>query len=45
MVEDLIQETFVAALRGRETFKARSSERTWLTGILKHKIKDTYVHV
>ena len=38
--EDLVQETFLAALRGREQFQGASSERTWLTGILKHKIVD-----
>ncbi len=38
--EDLTQETFVAALNSRDTFLGRSSERTWLTGILKHKIID-----
>jgi RNA polymerase sigma-70 factor (ECF subfamily) len=40
--EDLVQETFLAALRARQTFSARSSERTWLLGILKHKIADHY---
>lgn len=38
--EDLVQETFLAALRGREQFQGASSERTWLAGILKHKIID-----
>jgi RNA polymerase sigma factor (sigma-70 family) len=32
--EDLVQETFMAALRGRERSKGRSSVRTWLIGIL-----------
>ena len=35
-----MQETLVAALRAREGFSERSSVRTWLTGILKHKIVD-----
>ena len=40
MAEDLVQETFLAALPGRERFQGASSERTWLAGILKHKILD-----
>lgn len=36
--EDLIQETFLAALRGRDKFKGESSELTWMTGILRNKI-------
>lgn len=38
--EDAVQETLVAALAGREGFDGRSSLRTWLTGILKHKVVD-----
>lgn len=38
--EDIVQETFLAALRSRQTFAGRSSERTWLFGILKNKIID-----
>lgn len=40
LAEDLVQETFVAALQSRGTFSGRSSERTWLVGILRHKIVD-----
>lgn len=40
LVEDLIQDTFLVALKGLEKFKGDSSVRTWLTGILKHKIYD-----
>jgi RNA polymerase sigma-70 factor (ECF subfamily) len=40
--EDLVQETFLAALHARENFKGRSSVTTWLTGILKHKIIDYF---
>jgi RNA polymerase sigma-70 factor (ECF subfamily) len=38
--EDLVQETFLAALRGRAQFRGDASERTWLVGILKHKVID-----
>jgi RNA polymerase sigma-70 factor (TIGR02943 family) len=37
---DAVQETLIAAWRGREGFQGGSSVRTWLTGILKHKIID-----
>lgn len=40
LAQDLVQETFAAALGSRENFKGNASERTWLTGILKHKILD-----
>lgn len=38
--EDLVQETFLAALNAKSKFAGRSSERTWLVGILKRKIVD-----
>jgi RNA polymerase sigma-70 factor, ECF subfamily len=38
--EDAVQETLVAALAGEASFGGRSNLRTWLTGILKHKIVD-----
>lgn len=40
LAEDLVQDTFVAAWKSRERFEGRSSERTWLTGILKNKIRE-----
>ena len=40
VAEDLVQETFLAALRARENFKGHSAGRTWLIAILKHKIVD-----
>lgn len=40
VAEDVVQETFLAALRGRDSFDGRSSVKTWLFGILKHKIID-----
>lgn len=39
---DLVQETFLAALEKASRFQGNSSERTWLTAILKHKIIDVY---
>jgi RNA polymerase sigma-70 factor (ECF subfamily) len=42
VAEDLVQETLLAAVRARERFAARSSERSWLVGILKNKIVDYY---
>ena len=38
--EDVVQETLLAALEGAAGFQGRSNLRTWLTGILKHKIVD-----
>jgi RNA polymerase sigma-70 factor, ECF subfamily len=38
--EDAVQEALVAALAGEAGFGGRSNLRTWLTGILKHKIVD-----
>jgi len=40
LAEDVVQDTLVAALTGADTFSGRSSLKTWLTGILKHKIVD-----
>ena len=39
--EDAVQEALVAALAGESGFAGRANLRTWLTGILKHKIVDT----
>ena len=38
--EDLVQDTLLAAFKARERFAGQSSERTWLVGILRHKIYD-----
>ncbi len=40
--EEMVEETFLAALQARERFSGRSSLRTWLIGILKHKILDQF---
>ena len=42
LAKDLVQETFLAALQKTENFEGKSSERTWLTAILKNKIFDVY---
>jgi RNA polymerase sigma-70 factor (ECF subfamily) len=40
LAQDVVQDTMVAALTGAAGFDGRSSLKTWLTGILKHKIVD-----
>jgi RNA polymerase sigma-70 factor (ECF subfamily) len=39
--EDAVQETLLAAIGAEKSFAGRSQLRTWLTGILKHKIVDS----
>jgi RNA polymerase sigma-70 factor (ECF subfamily) len=40
--DDVVQETLLAAVESSGRFSGRSSLRTWLTGILKHKIIDVF---
>ena len=40
--EDIVQETLLAAMEGGDRYAGRSSVKTWLTGILKHKITDLF---
>lgn len=40
VAEDLVQETFLAALKSQDNFSGRCSERTWLVSILRHKLYD-----
>src|SRR5512137_2848441 len=40
LAEDVVQDTLLAALQGASGFSGKSSVKTWLTGILKHKIVD-----
>ncbi|EDY16459.1 RNA polymerase, sigma-24 subunit, ECF subfamily [Chthoniobacter flavus Ellin428] len=42
VAEDLVQETLLVAVRTHEKFGGRSSERSWLVGILKNKICDHF---
>jgi len=39
--EDAVQDALLAAIQSAARFAAQSSVRTWLVGILKHKIIDT----
>jgi RNA polymerase sigma-70 factor, ECF subfamily len=40
LAEDVVQDTLAAALTAQGGFTGKSSVKTWLTGILKHKIVD-----
>ena len=40
--EDLVQETLLAGLQGIDRFSGQATLRTWLIGILKHKIIDHF---
>ena len=42
LAQDLVQDTFLAALGSLASFRGDSQERTWLTSILKRKIIDHY---
>ena len=42
LVEDVVQDVFLAALNGLATFQGQSSLRTWLVAIARHKIEDVY---
>ncbi len=42
LTEDLVQETFLSALKGINNFQGKSSLKTWLISILKRKIIDHY---
>lgn len=38
--EDIVQETLLAALSARHDYRGDAAERTWLIGILRHKLAD-----
>jgi RNA polymerase sigma-70 factor (ECF subfamily) len=42
LCKDLVQDTFVSAIKNLQSYKGRSSEKTWLTAILKNKITDIF---
>ena len=42
LAEDAVQDALVAALSNAESFQGQSALRTWLIGILNHKIQDTF---
>ncbi|MFZ2727209.1 MAG: sigma-70 family RNA polymerase sigma factor [Methylococcaceae bacterium] len=42
IAEDVVQETLLTALQTGDNFRYESAIRTWLIGILKHKIADYY---
>ncbi len=42
LAKDIIQDTFFAALKAKDNFQGKASERTWLISILKRKIIDHY---
>lgn len=42
LAEDAVQETLLAALQAYAKFAGRGAERTWLVGILKHKVADHF---
>lgn len=42
LAEDLIQDTFLSAVRAKDGFEGRSAVKTWLVAILKRKIIDHY---
>ncbi len=41
-IDDLVQETFLAALANLEQFRGTASLRSWLLGIARHKVEDYY---
>jgi len=42
LVEDVVQDVFLAALASLASFHGTSSLRTWLLGIARHKVEDHY---
>ena len=45
LAEDLLQETLLAAIGSYQAHAGRSAERTWLVGIMKHKLIDYFRRV
>ena len=42
LVDDVVQDVFVAALAGLASFRGTSPLRSWLLGIARHKVEDVY---
>ena len=42
LAKDMVQETFFAAIKGKDGFRGESHEKTWLVHILNNKIVDHY---
>jgi RNA polymerase sigma-70 factor (ECF subfamily) len=42
LADDLVQETFLAALEGLHRFKGTSNLRSWLLAIARHRVQDYY---
>lgn len=42
--EEAVQETLLAALQAKDRYAGGASVRTWLIGILKHKVMDMFRH-
>lgn len=42
VAEDIVQETLLSAIQSMASYGGRSAERTWLIGILKHKLVDHF---
>jgi RNA polymerase sigma-70 factor (ECF subfamily) len=42
LAEDTVQDALLAALSARSSFQGQSAVRTWLIGILNHKIQDAF---
>jgi RNA polymerase sigma-70 factor (ECF subfamily) len=42
LVDDVVQDVFLAALEGLAAFQAQSTLRAWLLGIARHKVEDVY---
>src|SRR5918995_6938222 len=44
LVDDVVQDVFLAALNGLAAFQGQSALRTWVIAIARHKIEDVYRH-
>ena len=42
LADELVQETYLAGIEAIDKFKGKSAVKSWLIGILKHKIADYY---